>query len=176
MLLSLIVIMIVWLIVSNHLPPERGNAKLSTEIHNTKAPSVTNTIVQKIEINNATFSLLESDSVIAPYTKAILNYREKLGGFLSKRQLLEIKDLDTSTYTSICNYISIDSSKIHVLGLNTSTIKELSKHPYLGYYLAQAIVNYREQHGAYKTIRDLLKNAAIDNATYARIAPYLSVN
>lgn len=167
--------MIGWLVISNHLPPEQGNAKLAA-FNAAKVPSATNTVTQKIELNGATFSVLEGNSTIAPYTKAILNYREKLGGFINKKQLLEIKDMDTSAYTSICNCTSVDSTKIHILGLNTSTVKELTKHPYVGHFMAEAIVNYREQHGVYKTVRDLLKNAAVDKVTYARIAPYLNTN
>src|SRR5690242_5312787 len=84
-LLSVIVVMIGWLIISNHLPPERGNVKF-TVLKSVKTSSTISATSQIIELNTATFSSLESNSTIAPYTKAILNYREKLGGFTKKQQ------------------------------------------------------------------------------------------
>ncbi|HXB11584.1 MAG TPA: helix-hairpin-helix domain-containing protein [Bacteroidia bacterium] len=72
------------------------------------------------------------------------------------------------------NIISENSSKAAVkMSINKCTIKELSHTPNIGYYLAQAIVNYRELHGPYKRIEDLLNNKAIDDSTYAKISPYL---
>jgi len=180
-LLSLIVIMITWLVISNHLSPIAGNLNLSdfkTQTGVTQGNSIepTTTSASLIELNSAGFSLLESNPKTALYADAIVKYRDKLGGFVNKEQLLEVPDMDSLRYKDICNYISIDSTKIHKLLLNKATMKEFAKHPYIGYYMAQAIFNYREEHGNYKTLNDLLKNAAIDNITFSKLAPYLSIN
>lgn len=70
---------------------------------------------------------------------------------------------------------TIDTASGHKLNINTATLKELSKQPGINYYLAKAIVNYREEHGPYKEIKDLLNNAAIDKQTFSQISPYLTV-
>jgi competence ComEA-like helix-hairpin-helix protein len=68
-----------------------------------------------------------------------------------------------------------DTSSVNKVNVNAATIKELSRQPGINYYLAKAIVNYREEHGPYKELKDLLNNAAIDKQTFSQISPYLTV-
>jgi competence ComEA-like helix-hairpin-helix protein len=62
------------------------------------------------------------------------------------------------------------------ININTCTVKEFSHYPNVGYYLALAIVNYRELHGPYKNTEDLLKNKAIDDSTLNKIEPYIIIS
>jgi|SRR6185312_258121 len=181
-LLFIIVAMIGWLVISNHLLPSPGNSDFSAfKSQLSKIPGDSSTTIaaktsSAIELNGADFSELGNNPELEKFAKAIVSYRNKLGGFVNKKQLLEVHDIDSLNYKMVCNYVSVDSTKIRKLSLNKATIKELAKHPYIGYYLSQAIVNYREEHGNYKAVTDLLKNAAIDNITFNKLAPYLSVN
>ena len=61
------------------------------------------------------------------------------------------------------------------VSINRCSVKELCHNPLINYYLAQAIVNYRELHGPYKKLEDLHNNKAIDDSTYSKIVPYLSI-
>jgi len=178
-LLFLIGAMLTWLFVSDHLSPSHGNidfSKFKADLKNDNSDVRGSRSPVNIELNSANFKLLESNEKLAPYAHEIMDYREKLGGFVAKEQLRELHKMDTAAYNSICSYITIDTTQVHKLKLNSTTIKELGRHPYIGYYLAQAIVNYRIQHGDYKKLRDLLKNVAVDEATFFKISPYLSVN
>ena len=181
-LLSLIVIMLAWLAISNHISPAMGNVDvtgLKAEVTKVHTDTISNhadktPLISSIELNKAEEGDLDANPQLAAYSKAIIAYRSKLGGFTNKEQLWEIHDMDTAHYKAICKCISIDSTQVHKLALNKSTVKQLAKHPYIGHYLAEAIVNYRKQHGKYKRVADLLKNAAIDKSSYRKIQPYLS--
>ena len=48
-------------------------------------------------------------------------------------------------------------------------------HPYIKWALANAIVEYRNQHGAFKNLEELKNIMLIDEATFKKIAPYFSL-
>jgi DNA uptake protein ComE-like DNA-binding protein len=84
-----------------------------------------------------------------------LGYRNKLGGFLSLNQLTEIWDSTEDILYDLQGKIKVDPSKAKRLNLNNVDIETLKQHPYYKYKLSQAIVNYRLQHGNFKSINDL---------------------
>jgi DNA uptake protein ComE-like DNA-binding protein len=53
--------------------------------------------------------------------------------------------------------------------------EELKGHLYIRWQLANAIVEYRNQHGAFTSLEELKKIALIDEATFAKIIPYLTL-
>jgi competence ComEA-like helix-hairpin-helix protein len=95
---------------------------------------------------------------------------------MGKLTLSNIKLADTNNTVENEGQRSTDTTHIRKLNINTCSIKELARNPNIGYFLSQAIVNYRMQHGNYKTMQDLFKSAAIDKETYNKISPYLTVN
>ena len=176
-LLSLMLVMLVWLFISNYIPPANAHINFSafkSQFASAHNRSASNAGVKQINLNTARKTTLEKNPEIAPYTQAIITYRRELGGFISKKQLLEIPGgMDTLHYRAICNCITIDSAKIRHILLNTASVKKLAKHPYLTHSQAQEIVNYRKRHGNYKQADDLLKDRIINKDTYNKIAPYL---
>lgn len=179
-LLSIILVMLTWLFVSDHLEPTAG--KLNSPVNGDSKPEAINdnnriySSSVKVNLNYTTVDMIEHNPILAPYAKEIVAYREKLGGFYSKEQLKEIHGIDTNQYSTIRDCVDIDSTLILKFNLNTCTIKDLARHPYFGYFLSQAIVNYRNQHGNFKKVSDLRKSAAIDDSTYYKISPYCTVN
>jgi competence ComEA-like helix-hairpin-helix protein len=73
---------------------------------------------------------------------------------------------DTS-YTSLTGSLKLD--------LNTASIAELEQLPRIGPVMAARIVAYREAHGRFHEVRELLEVSGIGNATLERIEPYLYV-
>ena len=72
--------------------------------------------------------------------------------------------------------ITIDGDEVRKINLNTATIDQLKRHPYLDYYQAKAILRYREQNGPYKQVSDILNIPLIDSETFTLIEPYLTCN
>lgn len=141
-------------------------ADKSIHIRNTPA-------LKTIEINSADSMQLSTIKGIGPFfAKAIIHYRNLLGGFYAKEQLLEVWKLDKEKYDAFEKYISIDTSKIIKININTCTAKEL-KHPYLSWKVVNGIINYRSKHGDFYTIKDIKKTDLIDSELFSKMAPYL---
>ena len=56
-----------------------------------------------------------------------------------------------------------------------ATVDELKTHPYLRYNIANAIVQYRIQHGSFSSVSDIKKIMMITDEIYNKAAPYLTV-
>ena len=106
---------------------------------------------------------------------SIIRYRGFLHGFISKEQLKEVRNLPDSVLQQILPHVEIDISRIKPVNINTSDPLAL-RHPYLTKAMCEMIVNYRLQHGDYKTIEVLKDLPLFNDELYRKIAPYLTVN
>lgn len=106
----------------------------------------------------------------------IVNYREKLGGFISVEQVAETRGLPDSIYQRIHSMLALQTGALHTVNINTSTTEQLNAHPYISFKQASLIIAHRSQNGNYQKVEDLLKIPAfIDKAWLERIRPYLAV-
>jgi competence protein ComEA len=127
-----------------------------------------------IELNDAdSLDLLEIKGVGPAFAHRILRYRDKLGGFYAKEQLMEVYGMDSSRFAQIKDYCSINNSIIRKINLNDAGVADLKKHPYFDYYLAKSIVDYRIVHGPYRNVEQLRYTPLVYDAIYKRIEPYL---
>ena len=105
----------------------------------------------------------------------ITNFRDKLGGFYSVEQIRETYGLADSTFQKIKPYLNVNAEAVKKINVNAATKEELKTHPYIKWNLANAIVEYRTQHGTYKNLQELKNIVLIDEATFNKIAPYLAL-
>lgn len=70
----------------------------------------------------------------------------------------------------------IDTSDIVKININSSDASVLWNHPYINYKQANAIVNYRAQHGDFYRIQDIQKIVLIDSQLFRKIATYLKTS
>jgi DNA uptake protein and related DNA-binding proteins len=153
--------------------PERENKQDENKIYNRIKPKLPPVVV---EINTAdSAELMRLNGIGASFSRRIVKYRNLLGGFSSKEQLLEVYGMDSARLLPILDNLTVDQQLIKKINLNTVTIKDLSKHPYLDYYVAKAIVNYRDKHGKYKSVEDLKNAKLIYIELFEKIKPYLVV-
>ena len=125
---------------------------------------------EHIEINGAdTMLLMKIPGIGSYYASRIVRYRERLGGFASAQQLEEIDGLPESAIA----YIKIDYQQIRKMNLNKLTLNQLKKHPYLNFYQAKEICDYRRLKGPLHSIEDLklLKDFPPDEID--RLKPYI---
>ncbi len=129
-----------------------------------------------IDINHADTTLLtELPFIGGGRARAIVNYRNRLGGYVKKEQLLDLKIIPDSVFRIIEPKISCDGLVFRPLDINHTPADSL-RHPYLPKPLARIIVNYREQHGPYSSLRDLEKLPLLEAEILTKLAPYLKVN
>jgi competence protein ComEA len=107
----------------------------------------------------------------------IINYREKLGGFVSIQQLKEVYGLDSTVVKKVIQKFRVEEGFVpRQVNVNTADAFALAKHPYMKKNVAQAIVTYRFQHGAFTSLDDILKIQLITSDDLARLKPYLTLN
>jgi len=128
-----------------------------------------------IELNEADSATLVALPGIGPvFAKRIVKYRNLLGGFYKKEQLLEVYNFPSETYSKISEYLLVDTLEIQKLRINFFDFPELLRHPYLSKEQVSAIINQREKHGPFRNLSDVAKIKVFDCESFDRIRPYLS--
>lgn len=129
-----------------------------------------------LELNSSSpKQLVKLNGIGEYYATKIVEYREKLGGFHSKDQLLEIWKFDAEKLTQIESFISIDKSLIRKVNINTATVEELKAHPYISWNCANSIVKIRAKYQKYSNLDQLLESVLIDQELFDKLKPYLSL-
>jgi competence ComEA-like helix-hairpin-helix protein len=135
-------------------------------------PDHKSTNTQKVNINIASIDDLDKLPLIGEgRAKAIISYRDRLGGFILIDQLLDLKSIPDSVFLSIKDRIYTDGKIYKSLNINADSLF----HPYLPKSFAKMIVSYRQQHGNYQRIEDLRILPLYDDKIMRKIAPYLIV-
>lgn len=131
--------------------------------------------IQKLDLNAATEGMLVALPGIGQYSAAkITAYRTRLGGFLSLEQLLEIKGLPPDLLENTQQYLEIKTDPIKI-ALNSITYEALKQHPYLTWNQANSIIKMRTQKGLFKNLNELKESVLIDEETYNKLLPYVSL-
>ena len=126
---------------------------------------------QYININSAdTTELQKIPGIGSYYARSIIRYRERLGGFVSMSQIQEVEGVPETAL----HYMNIDAKHIRKMNVNQLSLAELRKHPYLDFYQAKEIVNYRRTHGPLKSAEELRLLKDFPPAEIERIKPYLA--
>jgi DNA uptake protein ComE-like DNA-binding protein len=112
----------------------------------------------------------------AKLSNRIVAFREKLGGFYNIAQVAETYGLPDSTFQKILPFLKLPNLTIKRININKGTVDELKVHPYIRFNIAQAIIQYRNQHGAFTQLTDLNKIHAISAEQLQKMSPYLTVD
>lgn len=129
-----------------------------------------------IDVNTAdTTAFISLPGIGSKLASRIVNFRDKLGGFYAIEQVGETYGLPDSTFQKIKQYLKLDNSSVKKININTATIDELKAHPYIKFNLANPIVAYRTEHGAFSKIEDIKNVMAVTDEIYKKIAPYLTL-
>jgi len=129
-----------------------------------------------IDVNTAdTTAFISLPGIGSKLAARIITFRDKLGGFYSIEQVGETYGLPDSTFQKIKQWLKLDNPSVKKININTATVDEMKTHPYIKYSLANPIVAYRNEHGAFSKIEDIKKVMAVTDETFKKIAPYLTL-
>ena len=143
----------------SHKSTERKN-EVKTEIEEPKRmEKKTIPIVDLNTVDSAT--LVELPQIGAYTASRIIAFREKLGGFINKEQLRDVKGMDSARFATVASYIIIGEAETRKIDVNRADFKALVNHPYLNYEQVKRIFNQREKRGMIKNwaqLHDLIKD------------------
>lgn len=131
---------------------------------------------KKVDINNLSVEEMKKLGKFWHYRATrIVKYRNWLGGFYKKEQLLEVYGMKMEDYLKVKDDIIIDISKIEKIHLNFAEVSELARHPYISYDEAKKILDYRNKKGPFKRLNELIEKDLISKELFDKINPYLKV-
>lgn len=126
---------------------------------------------QTIALNQSDTTAMKQVPGIGSYfAQKIVNYRERLGGFVSANQLAEIKNFPDDAI----DYFRTDHQPVRQINVNKMTIDQMRRHPYITFSQAKAISDYRRLKGKIRSIEDLRLMKEFTADDILRLTPYLS--
>ena len=133
---------------------------------------------QIINLNTADSADLVKIRGIGPaFATRIIKFRDKLGGFVTLKQLYEVYGLDSNTVATLIKSFSIDNHfKPRLIAINQVDFDGLKTHPYIGYKFAKIILAYRKQHGSIKDVEQLKQIKLFTEKDIEKLVPYLDFN
>ena len=127
-----------------------------------------------VDLNTAdTTTLMLLHGIGPTYARRIVAYRNRLGGYVDTRQLLEVYGFSEELLAHIQPHLVLTKDSIRRLDVNTIELKQLLRHPYIEYYQARDIVRLRDRGVRFHSPDDLRAVPSMADSTLERMLPYL---
>lgn len=126
---------------------------------------------QHVELGTADTTQLQTVPGIGPYyAREIVRYGQRLGGYVSVDQLDEIESFPQEAK----RFFVVQEANPRKLNLNRLSLNELRRHPYINYYMAKTIIDYRRLHGRIVSLEDLRLSRDFPPEVIRRLKPYVA--
>lgn len=126
--------------------------------------------IVQLNINQVdTTSLKKIPGIGSFRARQIIRYRDKLGGFVSLDQLGEIEGLPEG----LDKWFKIETGVFRRLRINSLSVGDLARHPYVNYAQARAILAYRRNYGNIKSLGELRLLDEFTEDDFKRLEPYV---
>jgi DNA uptake protein ComE-like DNA-binding protein len=159
-------------IKSKSYPKEKSKSSNSTT-YTPSSPTVAKKVA--VNINTSDSAALTSVKGIGPaFSSRIIKYRNLLGGFTAKEQLLEVYGITPEVYDAVKDQLILSGS-LKFINVNNTTWVELKNHPYISSELANILLNYKKAHGRVVNFNFLIENKLISQEKFDKLIPYLSL-
>ena len=145
----------------------------------TSRPAAVNepSAVNKQDLNVASVEdLIVVRGIGETLAKRIVNYRNRIGGFIDDIQLKDIYGLNFETRAEVQKFFTVKNApKVELININSASVLQLSEIPYINYELAREIVNYRLLNEGISNFEELAKIKDFPSEKIDRIALYLTL-
>ena len=123
-----------------------------------------------VDINIADTNMLKRIPGIASYrAKKIVEYRQQLGGFVSTEQAMEACEMPDE----VLEWLTVTNPRPVLLDVNHLSVRQLMRHPYLSFYQARDLVEYRQKHGSLSSLDELQLLPSFTPEVIGRLRPYV---
>ena len=124
----------------------------------------------KVDVNTADTALLRRvPGVGKKISEAIVEYRERLGGFHSVEQLRELKIVSPE----LLEWFEV-SADVQKIPINKASFQALNRHPYISYEQTKALLQYIRLYGKVKDEQALVETGIFTKEEVERLKPYLA--
>lgn len=125
---------------------------------------------ERINLNTADTTLLKRvPGIGSHYARNIVKYGERLGGYANVNQLDEIEGFPMEAK----KYFVVTDRPHRLINVNTATLNEIRRHPYMGFFRAKSITEYRRLHGKITDLNDLRFDRSFTPDAIKRLRPYI---
>ena len=125
----------------------------------------------QVDLNAADTFMLKKVPGIGSYrARQIVNYRERLGGFVTVEQLAEVEGLPDT----LRHWFTVAPGATQQLYVNRMSVNELRRHPYLDFYQSRVIVEHRRKFGPIKDLQTLSLYEEFSPSDLERLQPYVN--
>lgn len=123
-----------------------------------------------VDINEAdTTELKKIPGIGSGIARTIVAYRQHLGGFYDLSQLREVKYVNEE----MMKWFTLKNAPIHRINGNKAGLDKLRSHPYMNFYQAKVIVEYRRKKGKLKSLSQLSLYEEFTEKDLERLSHYL---
>ena len=163
-------------ISSDYLPAStlvRQESKSQSEVRNSIQHNYPVKIreTEHVVLNTADTTALKTVPGIGSYfARRIVQYGQRLGGYVSVDQLDEIDNFPSDAK----RYLVIENPSPKKLNINVLSLNELRLHPYINFYQAKAITDYRRLHGPLHSLNELRLSKDFPPEAIKRLLPYVA--
>jgi len=131
----------------------------------------------RLGINSSdSMTLLKVKGIGPYYAGAIVDYRNRLGGYHQLEQLMELYQMDSLKFSVISRELYLDSLPLKKIAINTADFKTILSHPYINYETTKYLVNKRKKLGKYAALYQLKDEKYISTTQWNKILPYIHLD
>lgn len=124
-----------------------------------------------VDLNKADTSILKRiPGIGSTLARMIVVYRQRLGGFYDVSQLQEVPHVGVE----LNKWFVVTSAGLHKIQVNSASLDKLRSHPYMDFYKAKAIMEYRRKRGKIKGLSQLSMFEEFTEKDLKRLSPYLT--
>ena len=124
-----------------------------------------------VDLNKADTSILKRiPGIGSTLARMIVVYRQRLGGFYDVSQLQEVPHVRVE----LNKWFVVTPACLHKIQVNSASLDKLRSHPYMDFYKAKAIMEYRRKRGKIKGLSQLSMFEEFTEKDLKRLSPYLT--
>lgn len=124
-----------------------------------------------VDLNKVDTSILKRiPGIGSTLARMIVVYRQRLGGFYDVAQLQEVPHVGVE----LNKWFVVTPAGLHKIQVNSASLDKLRSHPYMDFYKAKAIMEYRRKRGKIKGLSQLSMFEEFTEKDLKRLSPYLT--